>query len=605
MHGFNQLCEFIETPSRTSSRESTDAKEGTNLEGYPHGFTNLFGPPTERFSANGLAKIEDAQGLMARLRNFLLANGSDGFWTDKLGPNCNGKCADTVQDNPFIASGYTYLLQLVAHDLVFSAVSSARDQNMSLLPANTRSLPLVLETIYGGGPDVCPHAYEYDQEFVLHGSVNFPRSRLRVGLDPTDGMQATAHCPRRDIARGIAKFAKDRGTLNDWTCEQRNLWPTESLLADVRNDSHALISQLTVVFHLVHNRIVDLLTNRPSTMGWPLSQLTYRRFLCARTALALIYREIIKKDILRLFLDCGVYNRYVVDKKKLLGFQSPIWAMPYEFSHGAFRFGHTIVRDEYMVNSDNALPTTGAILSSGQSPHRLPMGQAGQRDWRVDWGRFFDTGSGKFNMSQRIGPFYPSVLENRDWSFFPPQARGDAAGVAFRDNMGAYLAPTWSVPALISNFKSALRDNSESVEFVADFQIWARPMSEWFNQSGSGSWLTAEDTKRLVADPPLPLFILFEAAHTLDNTCEPVRTGGGQRLGRLGSMIVAETIIGAMQSARLGEFDDDMKPLSERIEGCCGYFLSDKDALSSLRASGPDGEIRDIETVSDLFQLLN
>ena len=54
--------------------------------------------------------------------------------------------------------------------------------------------------------------------------------------------------------------------------------------------------------------------------------------------------------------------------------------------------------------------------------------------------------------------------------------------------------------------------------------------------------LTAEDIETLANDPPLPLFILFEAMR------QP--RAEGLHLGPLGSIIVAEVIFGALEHAR-------------------------------------------------------
>ena len=75
--------------------------------------------------------------------------------------------------NPDIPSGYTYLLQLIAHDLVESSLFLSRSQSGVLGLSNVRTKPLRLETIFGGGPIVCPHAYDTNE-------CGF-RDRLRLG----------------------------------------------------------------------------------------------------------------------------------------------------------------------------------------------------------------------------------------------------------------------------------------------------------------------------------------------------------------------------------------------------------------------------------------
>jgi hypothetical protein len=71
--------------------------------------------------------------------------------------------------------------------------------------------------------------------------------------------------------------------------------PTDPLIADQRNDAHAIISQLTVLFHDLHNRIVGAL-RAPGTR--PDERDARARFLCARAAVAAIYRRIVRDDLL-------------------------------------------------------------------------------------------------------------------------------------------------------------------------------------------------------------------------------------------------------------------------------------------------------------------
>ena len=58
--------------------------------------------------------------------------------------------------------GYTYLLQFIAHDMVDSVLTfNIHDPDIIPGARNARSEALRLETLYGAGPDECPHAYDY------------------------------------------------------------------------------------------------------------------------------------------------------------------------------------------------------------------------------------------------------------------------------------------------------------------------------------------------------------------------------------------------------------------------------------------------------------
>ena len=77
----------------------------------------------------------------------------------------------------------------------------------------------------------------------------------------------------------------------------------DALIADPRNDDHLIISQLTALFHQLHNIIYAKLSD---TQAGPSSDLqNYRQFLEARKIAALAYRSVIINDLLKLLLEPG------------------------------------------------------------------------------------------------------------------------------------------------------------------------------------------------------------------------------------------------------------------------------------------------------------
>ena len=126
----------------------------------------------------------------------------------------------------------------------------------------------------------------------------------------------------------------------------RRDWLTEALVVDPRNDFHALLSQLTVLFHLLHNHIMGILEARPlRSPAWTPAEVAFRRFLCARHGVTAIYRNIIVKDVLKRILHPDIHaaaSKFPLHSEE---------GIPKEFSHGAFRFGHAMIRDQYLVNS--------------------------------------------------------------------------------------------------------------------------------------------------------------------------------------------------------------------------------------------------------------
>ena len=171
----------------------------------------------------------------------------------------------------------------------------------------------------------------------------------------------------------------------------------------------------------------------------------YRRFLCTRLVVTLIYRNIVEKDVLNLILHPELYARYSAPGADLLD-SNP--GVPLEFTHGAFRFGHAMVRNSYKVNSDEILPIDRALLQSSlRSPGFLPVTDK----WLVDWARFFATGTVDPNLSRRIGPDYASAMLST--ALFNDRDPTDQTALPGRDLMGACFAGLWSVPKLYAKLQ--------------------------------------------------------------------------------------------------------------------------------------------------------
>lgn len=601
MHGFNPL-------SLTALKLSVDEKVRSKRDPR-YGFRNLFGIPDVFFSADGLKQEPDSERkltqLMARLASRTTA-GQNSFWSEPLAPPADSAAAGPdaapleTWENPHLPSGYTYLLQLVAHDLVASTVSLSIDVERAEVE-NSRDDALVLETIYGNGPELTPEPYEFTRD-AMKGRGLVPRTRLRLGpLRPK--IAGTRHCPHRDLGRGTGTAGLDgdnrpvnmvedgaRGT------DRAKLWLTETMVADARNDSHALLSQLTVLFHVLHNTLIDKLEKRVKQKPeeWSDQEFAWRRFVCARTAVTLIYRRIIRNDLMRRLLHPDVYDAYAkgwrLEKAEDIG-----EGIPLEFSHGAFRFGHAMVRDAYRVND----PKESVLMDFGlqQSP-RLPYKLPVNADWMVDWRLFFEVDPAVVpNFSRRIGPHYARPLL-ADLVFTPESGRG----LPFLDHLSASYAGLWSVPNLIARVKEVLKEqpNSTLANIFKTYDLWRAPFSGWLGEGDSLIPLSTTDKTRLANDPPLSLFILFEAAHLIPGDV-PERQGGGMRLGALGSLIVAETIYGALD--RNNVMFDGAPSLAASLGDCCAKLLDAPEALEDVTVGSANAR-RDIDEMKDVILFL-
>jgi hypothetical protein len=492
----------------------------------------------------------------------------------------HGVAGAEAWENPHIPSGYTYLLQLVAHDLVHSSVpmSIIEDSGSGML--NARRSGLRLDTIYGGGPMVCPLAYALDDK------QDESRTKLRLGSIPDDPDIRPKGCPYRDIARvrpyGVNGDDRDPTRYNEPFPAR-----TDPLIADPRNDAHVILSQMTALFHHLHNGILDLLPKQADKVAAESKlEAAHERYLCARGAATLIYRNVVRKDLMRLVLHPDVLAAYQKTDCRFLDetgrngqAAGAAWSVPWEFSHGAFRFAHAMIRPHYRLNRYTRDATIREVIdtSSAQEPQNTPL----RKEWLIQWSNFFAIDGSKPNLSRRIGPQYSApLMKNPD--IFPPLLEGSggngadplSVGLAYRDLISSGLAGLWSVGAMIEEIKRERPDLIALSPLLSDPRSRVAALKDWLGRHPRSEDPTnAADLATLADNPPLPFFILFEAA--MDPKAQ------GMRLGVLGSILVAEVVFGALQRDPL-PFEVGAKSLKEALGRLSRSIYDDEKRLAGV-----------------------
>jgi hypothetical protein len=511
------------------------------LDGAATGFRHFLGTPraSQRFRAFGIDPLESPahdQNIRALMHRLSRRMDAEIAW-----PSHDGASLQRWE-NPAIPSGYTYLLQFVAHDLVQSAIPLSVAGQLGAGTSNARRTPLMLESLYGSGPVGSPHLY------ALDAPNDDRRTKLRLGRMRWKEASRAAGCPFRDIARAKAENV----TGVDRSIAGQRAALTEALVADPRNDDHAIISQLTALFALLHNGLIDLIRSRePASRANARFGAAYRRFLCARDALTSIYHSIVRKDAMRRVLHPAIYAAYSGPNPNFMDPPSAgEWQIPFEFSHGAFRFGHAMVRPEYRINdlSEHDLNNT-LEKNSINEPVNMPLDET----WIVQWSRFFEINGSRPNFSRRIGPYLSDGLGNEH--IFPSFDATERVGLLYRDLLGASLAGMWSVDALIAEIAARRPDFIALSRLLSDRAWRVAQLREWLSSASAAyGGLTPADIETLSNDPPLPFFVLFEAMQQPE--------ARGFNLGPLGSIIVAEVIFGALAIARPGEEFSSLAELS-------------------------------------------
>jgi hypothetical protein len=472
-------------------------------------------------------------------------------------------------------AGYTYLGQFIAHDLSFAAertpVSAPKNVAAEGLD-NLREAQLRLETIYGGGPRAFPLAYVCQLQWNRFGRTPETRTHFRLGrveAPPSGNPPAQAGA---DLPRLSCPMLDGRAP----TAGPGPVPATDVLIADPRNDDHALISQMAVLFCRLHNRIADALTAKleahAATHHGRIDYLSI--FDRARAATTWVYQTIIWNDYLRRMIDGDVYGHYAPSKDdpaRSVAFltRQQRGSVPVEFSHAAFRYGHAMVRDKYKLAAARAFELDEILQrKSLNHPELMPF----DTSWLVNWHNFFDRpgASGEdprgFMRSRPLGPSItpmgsPTVFlsgeteadgegEVMDITVTKSGQRIAATGMATRDLLRSCSMPMASVEAVLAVMAGdpSLKAIIDRHPLLADKAERERLIRAWLDAkstSGIKDVEFGEDLEFLTANPPLFFFVLFEAGHI----------GKGLKLGPVGSFVVAETILWKLATPDNGQAD--------------------------------------------------
>jgi hypothetical protein len=259
-----------------------------------------------------------------------------------------------------ITAAYTYLGQFVDHDLTFDPTSQLResltDKQLDAL-ADFRTPRFDLDNLYGRGPADQPYMYAEDGIHMLLGE---PMS----------------------------------GNLSDPDARQIPRGPNgRALIGDPRNDENRIVAQLHAVFLRFHNQVADYL-GKPEHLGNNVS------FEDVRQQVRWHYQSMLVTDFLPAVVNNETYLSVFADRHHpvpgLPGLQNGLRLMPVEFSVAAYRFGHSMIRPQYRLNTtierrpiflrDDGTRGDDAADLGGFRP--IPS------DWAIDWQFFIDLEQG-------------------------------------------------------------------------------------------------------------------------------------------------------------------------------------------------------------------
>ncbi|MDQ6434249.1 peroxidase family protein [Mesorhizobium sp. LHD-90] len=426
-----------------------------------------------------------------------------------------------------IPSAFTYFGQFVFHDMVFSRIFGAPAREVGERPMrNASSGSIDLSGLYGRGPVVDPHLYDWasaTDPTLCRFPLGLPAVSDRTVNLPVDGtVERARDLPRIDGAGGYMSVCGRKA-------------PYRPLVADPRNDDNLILSQLHCTLMQVHNRLIDVQMKRQAVSPKD-------AFERARAYLTSAYRRVVVDDYLRRILFGPVWEHFFKGEDfhgPGLASLEPLADLPLEFSFGASRFAHAMVRDRYRVNQtfDGDPSSLREVLSfSSQRPNGdVPI----RANWAVDWHRFAELGgAGDLVKARRISPFLTYELAVVKHA---ADLDGTPRSIAFMDCWRCYHLGLPSGQRVAAAVAAALPRECGEVKVLTGSDML--PTQKCRQRH---SFHAAELERALQAHPqfleetPLSYYVLQEASLLGDD---------GNHLGPVGSYVIAATVAAALFNA--------------------------------------------------------
>ncbi len=408
-----------------------------------------------------------------------------------------------------VPSGYVYFGQFLAHDV--TRLKEADDKPVSEAVAHTaltqlRSPALDLDSVYGTGYD--DPAVSLNQGKFLIGAA--------IGLD----------------GQGVSD--------TDLPRDPHTLAPR---VPDDRNDDNLLVAQLHVQFLKLHNFFYE----RFRGGNWRLQP--RQLYALAREQVILHYQHVVLHDFLQRLLDPAVWRYVIRDDGPALWEPEPAGAsgMPVEFAGAALRFGHAMVLPRYNINATMELNLQDLFTMTGEGGFdRAPALPAANI---VDWRFFFDF-SGYPGIAHAEPRLNKSLAINDEVSILVPRLKRQH-GVPFDSLASRNLirAGQLQLPAGQDIARHLLEspDHGTLCAALGIDRAYAAATASAL-QADTNAVIRAAGAD-FAATTPLWYYLLLEAwTHER-----------GVRLGKIGSLIVADTLRGLVRTSPLSVYDPSRK----------------------------------------------
>jgi hypothetical protein len=389
-----------------------------------------------------------------------------------------------------IPAAYTYLGQFIDHDITLT-IGGNDIMGAAITPlgdltgvTNLRTPLLELDSVYGPTPGV---------ESVVPAPNG---AKMAIGRVTDVGRSVPGKSPFNDVPR------KGRSSNADVDREAR--------IGDPRNDENLIVQQLHLAFLKAHNTLADQLGT----------------FAAAREALILMYQAVVVDDFLPRICDAVTLGQVLQNGNRFFQADGPTF-MPVEFAAAGYRFGHSLIRENYDFNR-----FFSPFGSNFMFVFTALSGQLGDRDtfpsdWVIEWDRFLSLGGSLPQRARPIDPQLTPVLGTLRDTLGQPMQGNVAPRLAIRNLRRGYML------ALPTGQAVAARMGTLPITIDA-----------------TSTGLPAAAVAPFAARTPLWLYVLAEA-----------KANSG-KLGVVGTTIVAETLIGLIRRSRPSIFDSQGRRLS-------------------------------------------
>ena len=305
-------------------------------------------------------------------------------------------------------------------------------------------------------------------------------------------------------------------------------------IGDPRNDENLIVCQLHIAFIKFHNRLVDEghdFADAQRLTQWHFQWLLVHDYL----------EHVVGKATVARFLD-EQQGRIKCRREHYKPKNPHRPMMPIEYSVAAFRFGHSMVRGGYLMNIPaSGPPNGGPTFTNPPSDHDLHGSRPIPAHFKIDWQHFFALpGSHRVpaNLARRIDTKLSPPLHDLPASVVPPDLQPLINDLAERNLLRGKRV---GLPA----GQDVAREMGITPLENRDLGLTEAP---WKDRA------------------PLWYYVLAEAEQLQD----------GLRLGPVGGRIVAETILGILDSDKDSYFHErDWQPMPPaRTKFGIGDFLA-------------------------------